>query len=76
MKFEGSHRPGKVIEIDLGPEKLLELENSAICPGIVLEFCSMAIETVKLSLKIIKHMDSFRFFWIYVMREGKLCQNR
>ena len=73
---QGSHRPGKVLEIDLGPGKLLEFENSAICPGIVLEFCKIAIETVKLSLKVIKHIDSFQFFWIYVMRERKPCQNR
>ena len=35
---QGSHRPGKVLEFDLGPGKLLEFENSAFCPGIVLEF--------------------------------------
>ena len=70
---QGSHRPGKVLEIELGPGIVLEFGNSAICPGIVLEFCKIAIETVKLSLKIIKHIDSFRFFWIYVMCERKLC---
>ena len=58
-KGQSSHRPGKVLEIDLGPGKLLEFENSAICPGIVLEFCKIAIETVKLSLKVIKHINSF-----------------
>ena len=52
--FQGSHRPGKVLEFDLGPGKLLEFQNSAICPGIVLEFCKIALENVKLSLKIIK----------------------
>ena len=35
---QGLHRPGKVLEFDLGPGKLLEFENSAICPGNVLEF--------------------------------------
>ena len=58
---QGSHRPGKVLEIYLGPGNLLEFENSAICPGIVLEFCKIAIETVKLFLKIIKHINSFGF---------------
>ena len=32
---QGSHRPGKVLEIDLGRGKPLEFENSAICPGIL-----------------------------------------
>ena len=73
---QGSHRPGKVLEFDLGPGKLLEFQNSAICPGIVLEFCKIALENVKLSLKIIKYTDSFPFFGIYVMRERKLCENR
>ena len=74
--YQGSHRPGKVLEFDLGPGKLLEFQNSAICPGIVLEFCKIALENVKLSLKIIKYTDSFPFFWIYAMRERKLCENR
>ena len=76
MTIQGSHRPGKVLEFDLGPGKLLEFQNSAICPGIVLEFCKIALENVKLSLKIIKYTDSFPFFWIYAMRERKLCENR
>ena len=66
---QGSHRPGKVLEFDLGPGKLLEFQNSVICPEIVLEFCKIALENVKLSLKIIKYTDSFPFFWIYAMRE-------
>ena len=41
----------------------------------VLEFCKIALEIVKLSLKIIKYTDSFPFFWIYAMRERKLCEN-
>ena len=73
---QGSHRPGKVLEFDLGPGKLLEFQISAICPGIVLEFCKIALENVKLYLKIIKYTDSFPFFWIYVMRERKLSENR
>ena len=32
---QGSHRPGKVLEFDLGPGKLLEFQNSGICPGIL-----------------------------------------
>ena len=55
----------------------LVLENSwnlKIVP-FVLELCEIAIETVKLSLKIIKHINSFRFFWIYVMRERKLSKS-
>ena len=42
----------------------------------VLEFCKIALENVKLSLKIIKYTNSFPFFWIYAMRERKLCENR
>ena len=42
----------------------------------VLEFCKIALENVKLSLKIIKYTDSFPLFWIYGMRERKLCENR
>ena len=49
---------------------------SAICPGIVLVFCNIVLENVKLSLKIIKYTDSFPFFWIYVMHERKQCENR
>ena len=30
----------------------------------VLEFCKIALENVKWSLKIIKYIDSFLFFWI------------
>ena len=74
--LQGSHRPGKVLEFDLGPGKLLEFQNSVICPAIVLEFCEIALENVKLSLKIIKYTDSFPFFWIHAMRERKLCENR
>ena len=33
--FQGLHRPGKVLEFDLGPGKLLECEISAICPRIL-----------------------------------------
>ena len=73
--IQGSHRPGKVVEFDLGPGKLLEFQNSAFCTGIVLEFCKIALENVKLSLKIIKYTDSFPFFWIYAMRERKLSEN-
>ena len=69
QKVQGLHRPEKALEIDRGPGKLLEFENSTIFPGIVLEFCKIAIETVKLSLKVIKHINSFRFFWIFVMRK-------
>ena len=68
---QGLHRPGKVLEFDLGPGKLLEFQNSVICHGIVLEFCKIALENVKLSLKIVKYTDSFPFFWIYAMRESK-----
>ena len=32
---QGSNRPGKVLEFDLGPGKLLEFQNSVICPGIL-----------------------------------------
>ena len=56
----------------------LILENSwnlKVVP-FVLEFCKIAFENVKLSLKIIKYIDSFRFFWIYVMRKRKLSENR
>ena len=38
---QGSHIPGKVLEFDLGPGKLLEFEKSAICSGIVKEFCKI-----------------------------------
>ena len=47
MKFDciqGLHRPGKVI--DLGPGKLLEFEKSTFCPGSVLEFCKIILETM------------------------------
>ena len=73
--IQGSHRPGKVFEFDLGPGKLLEFQNGAICPGIVLEFFKIALENLKLSLKIIKYTDSFPVFWIYAMCERKLCEN-
>ena len=42
----GSHRPGKVLELDLGPGKLLEFEKSAFCPGIVMEFCKIILENM------------------------------
>ena len=42
---QGSHRPGKVLEFDLGPGKL-ELEKSAFCPGIVLVFCKFILENM------------------------------
>ena len=44
--FQGSHRPGKVLEFVLGPGKLMEFENSAFCPGIVLEFCKIILENM------------------------------
>ena len=59
---QGSHRPGKVLEFDLGPGKLLEFQNSAICPGIVLEFCKIVLENVKLSLKIVNASILFHSF--------------
>ena len=45
--YQGSHRPGKFLEFDLGPGKPLEFQNSATCPGIVLQFCKIALENVK-----------------------------
>ena len=66
------HRPGKVLEFDHGPGKFLEFQNSAICPGIVLEFGKIALENVKLSLKIIKYTDSFLFFRVATVREKSL----
>ena len=71
--IQGSHRPGKVLEFYLGPGKLLEFQNSTICPGNVLEFCKIVLENVKLPLKIIKYTDSFPFFWIYAMPERENC---
>ena len=44
--YEGSHRPGKVLEFDLGPGKLLEFEISAFCLGIVLEFFKVILENM------------------------------
>ena len=41
----GSHRPGKVLEFDLGPGKL-EFEHISFCPGIVLEFCKINFENI------------------------------
>ena len=35
MYVQDSHRPGKVLEFDLGPGKLLEFEKSAFCPDIL-----------------------------------------
>ena len=39
--------------IDLGPRKLLEFEKWAICP----EFCTIALENVDLSWKILKNQQ-------------------
>ena len=44
--MQGSHRPGKVLEFDLGSKKILEFEKSAFCPGIVLEFCKIILENM------------------------------
>ena len=46
----------------------LVLENSWNLKKVpfVLEFCKIALENVKLSLKIIKYIYSFRFFWINI----------
>ena len=52
---QGSHRPGKVLEFDLGPGKLLEFLKTAICPGIVLEFCKILLENYYRSLKTMIH---------------------
>ena len=44
--WQGSHRPGEGLELDLGPGKLVEiLKKNAFCPGIVLEFCKIILET-------------------------------
>ena len=48
---QDSHRPGKVLEFDLGPRKLLEFYNWGICPGIVLECCKIAIGLVQKNSK-------------------------
>ena len=45
LPLQGSHRPGKVFEFDLGPGKLLEFEKSAFCPGIV-KFCKIILENM------------------------------
>ena len=42
--YQGSHRPGKVLEFDHGPGKLLEFEKNAFCPGIVLELCKLSLK--------------------------------
>ena len=55
VRPQGSHRPGKVLEFDLGPGKLLESEKSAFCPGIVLEFCKIILENMNWSLINIKY---------------------
>ena len=60
----------KSLNFTLVLENSWKFKNSAICPGIFLEFCKIALETVK--LKMIKYIDSFRIFWIRVMRERKL----
>ena len=46
VSTQGSHRPGKVLEFDLGPGKLLKFEKSAFCPGIVLEFCKIILKNM------------------------------
>ena len=43
MALQGLHRPGKVLEFDLGPGKLLECEKSAF----------LSWNLVKISLKIL-----------------------
>ena len=71
---EGIHRVRTDLEKSLNLTMVLENSwNFKIVP-FVLEFCKIALENVKLSLKIIKYTDSFPFFWIYAMRERKLCE--
>ena len=41
---QGSHRPGKFLEFDLGHGKILEFEKSSFLPGIVLESCKTILE--------------------------------
>ena len=57
---QGSHRPGKVLKFDLGPGKLLEFRNSAICPRIVREFCKIALENVKI---VLENTEIHQFFY-------------
>ena len=57
---QGSHRPGKVLEFDVGPGKLQKFEKSIYCPGIVLEFCKTILENMNLSLKNLKYNESFQ----------------
>ena len=43
--WQGSHKPGEGLELDLGPEKLVEFKKkNAFCPGIFLEFCKIILE--------------------------------
>ena len=39
---QGSHRPEKVLEFDLGPGKLLEIEKC----DLVMEFCKIILENI------------------------------
>ena len=43
LKLQGMHIPEKVLEFDLGPGKLLELEKSVF---FVLEFCTVILENM------------------------------
>ena len=62
--YQGSHRPGKVLEFELGPGKLLEFEKSAFCPGIVLEFCKIILENIyKLVLEKYKIQQVLSDLW-------------
>ena len=67
--FPGIYRVHTDLEKSLNLTLVLEnswnfkmFQNSAICLGIVLEFCKIALENVKLFLKIVKYTDSFPFF--------------
>ena len=53
--FVQGRRPGKVLEIGLGPGKLLEFEKRVLCPRIGLEFCKIILENMNESLKNIKY---------------------
>ena len=46
MGPQGSRRPGKVLEFDLGPGKLLEFEKNVFFPGIVLKLCKIMLENM------------------------------
>ena len=62
---QGSHRPGKILEFDIGLGKLIEFVESAICPGIVLEFCRILLENNDRSLKIMRKYTSDRASSMY-----------